>query len=576
MGKKSSPPPPPDLTPISNAQIAIAQQSNAIAMKYLGLSEAQMQWMQKNAGDELSLARQQADRLFGLQNKAFESDKQARAFAQEVGQTQMDAMRQQMGYAAEDRKRYENVFLPMQDRFIDEANQYDTPARREAAASQSMVDVQRQADAQRQQADAQLSSMGIDPSQVRSSSLMNQLGVQAAGAQALAGNNARTQVENTGRSLRASALNIGMGLPAQASAGYQGAGQSGQGAVNAGMAGQNAQLQALQGGANLAGQGLGWRSNALQNVANLTGTPMQWGALSGNMMGNAMAGYSSAGNMLNQGYQNQMAQWQAGQAQNQQQWGNILGGASAVAGFFLAEGGDVDQNKLGGALGGGGFANAIHPIMAGGNLQPIAAGGSGGVLPRPFFPPGQGPGQGYRPPNSFPPYNPGPMPPTQQPPWWMNRFGGGPQFGGGFQNNVHPIFATEGFDTSNIAAFTPDAAGSGTVAAAEPSFLDKLRTRLRAAQAHSAQGGGGSPSNVWADHNFVPQGQVQVLPTVHFNAEGGGMPMRAQGALPMPQSRDQIPAMLAHGEFVVPADVVRSKGIEFFDKLVGKYHRENA
>jgi hypothetical protein len=36
--------------------------------------------------------------------------------------------------------------------------------------------------------------------------------------------------------------------------------------------------------------------------------------------------------------------------------------------------------------------------------------------------------------------------------------------------------------------------------------------------------------------------------------------------------RDDIPAMLSKGEFVIPADVVRAKGTEFFDKLVQRHH----
>ena len=35
---------------------------------------------------------------------------------------------------------------------------------------------------------------------------------------------------------------------------------------------------------------------------------------------------------------------------------------------------------------------------------------------------------------------------------------------------------------------------------------------------------------------------------------------------------DKIPAMLSNGEYVIPADVVKAKGVEFFDKLKAKYH----
>jgi hypothetical protein len=35
---------------------------------------------------------------------------------------------------------------------------------------------------------------------------------------------------------------------------------------------------------------------------------------------------------------------------------------------------------------------------------------------------------------------------------------------------------------------------------------------------------------------------------------------------------DKVPAMLSNGEYVIPADVVKAKGVEFFDKLKAKYH----
>lgn len=343
MGKKSPPPKPPDLTPISDAQLEISQEANELAREYLGLSRDQFEWMQQNATEELNLAREQADRLFEYQDRVFASDQEAKDFARQVGQTQIDAMNLQMDYARRDRQRYEDVFLPMQDRFIDDANAYDTPQRREAEAARAMVDIQRQADAQRENADARLRSMGIDPSQVRSSSMLNQLGVANGANQALAGNNARTMVEDKGRALRADALNIGMGLPAQAAAGFQGANASGAGAVNAGQAGQNATLNAVQGGAGVAGTAMGFRSNALNNVAALTGSPMQWASMGGNMMGQAMSGYGQAANTMSQNFNNQMSSWQAGQQQSQQNFSNIMSVAGMAAGMMMSEGGSVER-----------------------------------------------------------------------------------------------------------------------------------------------------------------------------------------------------------------------------------------
>ena len=58
---------------------------------------------------------------------------------------------------------------------------------------------------------------------------------------------------------------------------------------------------------------------------------------------------------------------------------------------------------------------------------------------------------------------------------------------------------------------------------------------------------------------------------------GGGM--AAGGAVPddiapAPQPEDQFPTMLAKDEYVVPSEVVRAKGTEFFDRLVEKYAPE--
>lgn len=58
-----------------------------------------------------------------------------------------------------------------------------------------------------------------------------------------------------------------------------------------------------------------------------------------------------------------------------------------------------------------------------------------------------------------------------------------------------------------------------------------------------------------------------------FLADGGEVPKR-DGAIRGPGGPvdDKIPAMLSDGEYVIPADVVKAKGVEFFDKLKAKYH----
>lgn len=53
-------------------------------------------------------------------------------------------------------------------------------------------------------------------------------------------------------------------------------------------------------------------------------------------------------------------------------------------------------------------------------------------------------------------------------------------------------------------------------------------------------------------------------------ADGGSAVIDKQGI--QAENADRVPALLSHGEYVIPADVVRVKGTEFFDKLNEKYH----
>lgn len=54
----------------------------------------------------------------------------------------------------------------------------------------------------------------------------------------------------------------------------------------------------------------------------------------------------------------------------------------------------------------------------------------------------------------------------------------------------------------------------------------------------------------------------------------GDEPVKGAGLLHGPGSgiSDDIPALVSKGEYIVPEDVVKAKGVEFFDKLVSKYH----
>lgn len=190
----------------------------------------------------------------------------------ELGEQYLSFMRDQSAitnrWADEDRSRYQTVFEPLQDQFIAEAQGFDTPERRAQVGREAVGDVRQQFALGRQQEERRLASMGVRPDSGRGMDTMqrsrNAESLAAAGAQNLA----RRNVEDMGRNLRASAVNMGSGFAvnpgtsmglsnAAAGAGFSGAmgGQQQKGGMLLGQ--HNAQMQAWQANQNMLGSTLG-------------------------------------------------------------------------------------------------------------------------------------------------------------------------------------------------------------------------------------------------------------------------------------------------------------------------------
>jgi len=152
-----------------------------------------------------------------------------------------------------------------------------------------------------------LAGYGIDPSQIKCGALDLGARVKVAAAQAQAGSDARRRVEDTGRALRADAINIGRGMGSQVAASYGqtlNAGNSAQGNVNSTI-----------------GQG-----------GNIMGTGQGWGQMGGNQLQSTMSGYNNM-------YSGQLAGYDASGG-TMGALGNIAGQAfGAWAGSGFAEGG---------------------------------------------------------------------------------------------------------------------------------------------------------------------------------------------------------------------------------------------
>ena len=232
--------------------------------------------------------------------------------------TQLPQMEKAFQYAEEDRARYKETFQPIEDNLVAEFQSYDSQARREQEAATRIADVRTSFEAQRNNATRQLEGYGIDPSQTRYQALDLGYRAQEAATSALAANQGRKYVEETGRALRGEAINIGRGYPAQVA-------QS-QGIVN-----------------QTAGGAIGNATGVTNTGANAYGSALGAGQLS-------MGGYGQAANIRNMGYQNQLDRWGANSAQNAGflgGLGSLVGGAMGMFNFnYGAEGGAVPEQQL--------------------------------------------------------------------------------------------------------------------------------------------------------------------------------------------------------------------------------------
>ena len=237
---------------------------------------------------------------FAIANKRQES---LDATTLKIGNQQIEASDRAMLASQQDRDRYTSTFIPMQDRFIAEANAYDSPERQAQVAAEARADVETSL-AERKGAGArQAASMGVSPASGRYAGIDRATDLQGALAGAGAENNARKMVQDRGMALRADAINMGNGLPAQ-SAAAAGLGLTAGNSVLAGQQGANAQA--------------------------IGATSIMENGYRG-----AMAGYAGQASTLNSLYGNQLAAWNANQQAESSGISGLFQGIGSIAGAAI-------------------------------------------------------------------------------------------------------------------------------------------------------------------------------------------------------------------------------------------------
>lgn len=236
------------------------------------------------------------------------------ALTKKVTEQQLATQDQANSWAREDRNRYKSVFQPMEDQYVQDAQNWDSAERQDKMASEAKADVLTNASQQRQASQRNMAAMGVNPASGRFAGVDRagemQTGLAAAGAQ----NNARNAVRNQGMAMKADAINMGKGLPSQA------AGSAGLG-LTAGSSALNSNLAA----------NASWGSN---------------NAIMTNGFGGAANGYANQANILNQQYQGQLSAWATQQQASSSNFGGLMGGIGSMAGMFMSSSKDVKEDKV--------------------------------------------------------------------------------------------------------------------------------------------------------------------------------------------------------------------------------------
>lgn len=286
MGSKQSAPPPPNLAPVAEASKAAAELS-------FKLGQEQLAWAKEQYASNKGTTDKVVDALLESQSKV---DDRADEYYQ----------------------RYKDVFQPAQDRYLEDAESFDTQQRRDTERGRAQAAVAQNFDAARAAATRQLESFGVNPASTRYAALDIGSRLQRAGASAAAGNEADRATEATGFGLRANAINMGNGLPAQSNSASGTAAGAGTGAVSSGNSTLATGSGAMSAPAAYTGQGI-----------------------------SAIGGW---GNTLNQGYQNQLEATKLNNSSSSG-WGSALGAAVGLGAklYGFEEGGAV-PDPSGGAI----------------------------------------------------------------------------------------------------------------------------------------------------------------------------------------------------------------------------------
>ena len=209
--------------------------------------------------------------------------------AYEVADQQLKSSKANDALAADYADYNKTTFRPLEQGIVADAQDYDTPEKRNAAATAAMADTNKAFAQTNDAAARRLAANGINPGSTRAMSVMQGQDVNQAVANAGAAFNARKGVETVGHARKMDAANLGRGLASAQATSAQVALTAGNSSVN----NANAPLNASNSAANTYAQGMSTAINANNSAGNLYGQSAQ-------MQNTGGGGMDALGNVVGQ------------------------------------------------------------------------------------------------------------------------------------------------------------------------------------------------------------------------------------------------------------------------------------
>lgn len=188
--------------------------------------------------------------------------------AYEVADQQLKSSKANDALAADYADYNKTTFRPLEQGIVADAKNYDTPEKRNAAATAAIADTNKAFAQTNDAAARRLAANGVDPGSTRAMSVMQGQDVNQAVANAGAAFNARKGVETVGYARKMDAASLGRGLASSQATSAQVALSAGNNSVN----NANAPLSASNAGAAAYAQGMNTVTNANQSAGNLYGS----------------------------------------------------------------------------------------------------------------------------------------------------------------------------------------------------------------------------------------------------------------------------------------------------------------